>query len=329
MNVHSKLIDLFKSQQDLTQKTVSEFIDFLANSDTHEIDLATVTAAWKVKGYKSSELALIAKYIREKYLDILDLPGEKVFDCCGTGGDSAQTFNISTTCAFILSKMEVKVAKHGGRKTTSACGSIDFLEAMGIETLTEKSKIEENLKTQNLAFIASPALQKLLGRWKQVCSKLEFHGQTGLIGTLTNPVNLTHQLLGVSKREWGELMSNALLELGRERAMVVFGAPQLDEVSVCGETEIWEIENKQIKNYKINSEDYGIKKSSLDNLRGGDGKYNADIFRDLMSGNTKKHQAIWDAIVLNSAVSLKLLDKASSIKEGIDKIKNLNMEKLL
>lgn len=314
----SNFIDHFKSNQDINQSNVQDFINLLSSQDIHEIDIANLTSAWKIKGYKSQELVAIAQYIQDNYLDTITLDNlstEQVIDCCGTGGDFSGSYNISTTMSIIMASMGITVAKHGGRSTTSQSGSIDFLEALKLPTLTQKEDIINSLENNNLAFIASPALHQLLGRWKGICKKLEFGGQTGLIGTLTNPVHLTHQVLGVPKHEWGNLMINALKELGRQRAIVVYGEPRLDEASLAGQTHIWELANNNIKEYSFSPQDMGLNLTSLDAIKGGSPEYNAKIFENIINNNCS--QAIIDALSLNTALGLYILDKVQSIKDGI------------
>lgn len=313
-------MSIFQTKKSLNGHTVEQFLSVLTDPKASEEEIAALTAAWKAKGETSDELAAIAEYILKK-LDRVDTPFD-VIDCCGTGGDNSGTFNVSTTSAVLAACAGVKVAKHGGRKTTSASGSIDLLEALGASTFVEPEKIKQSLEKIGLAFIASPALHGMLGRWKNICRKLNFAGQTGLIGTLTNPVHLTHQVIGVPKPEWGPLMIEALKKLGRKQAIVVHGKPKLDEASLCGLNQLWILQNDQISEKVIDPKDFGLKEYySLDELRGGEPKENAEIFLKLIKGEAPK--AIFETVLLNTGLMLWLYGKSGSIECGMQMVKNL------
>jgi anthranilate phosphoribosyltransferase len=313
-NNFNYLIELFNSQQNLTESSLPQFLSVLTDPKSTEQELADLTAAWRNKGETSQEIALIASNVLAQ-LERICCDFE-VLDCCGTGGDNSNTFNISTTCAFIAASGGLKVAKHGGRKTTSASGSIDFLEALSLPSFTEPSKIKKLIETKGLAFIASPALHNILGRWKTVCRKMEFSGQTGLIGTLTNPVKLTQQIIGVPKPEWGPLMIEALRLLGRKKALVIHGEPKLDEASLCGKTFLWLLENNMVSEFVIDPLELGFEKHyELKDLRGGSPEENAHTFLEIINGGGSK--AIKETLFLNSALMFWLSDKVKDIKDGI------------
>jgi anthranilate phosphoribosyltransferase len=314
------LISHFKANKDLDTGSVVDFIGCLSDPNTNEDKLAELTSAWKCKGETSNEIAGIAQYILTK-LPQIKVQGD-VLDCCGTGGDNSNTFNISTSSAFLAATAGLRVAKHGGRRTTSASGSIDLVEALGIKTYTEPQKIEAALQKIGLAFIASPALHGILGRWKAVCRKLQFHGQTGLIGTLTNPVYLTHQMIGVPKEDWGPLMIEALKILGRKKALVVFGYPKLDEASLCGPTQIWQLEHSKITQFTIEPADFGLQKNYLlTDIAGGDPTENAKTFLQLIRGQASK--PIVETVCLNTGLLLWLSGQVGTIELGITKVKEI------
>lgn len=173
-----------------------------------------------------------------------------------------------------------------------------------------------------MVFISSPALHNILGRWKNVCRKLEFGGQTGLVGTLTNPVKISHQTVGVPKMEWGPLMINALKSLGRKKAIVVFSEPKLDEASFCGKNYFWVLQDDLIKEFVIDPvKDIGLRNYySLDSIRGGSPEENAKVFIALLNGKAKNE--IIDTVCFNTGLLLWLNDSAKSIQEGFQISKN-------
>ncbi|MDX1919677.1 MAG: anthranilate phosphoribosyltransferase [Candidatus Caenarcaniphilales bacterium] len=327
-NNFQHLIKLFSEGKDLDEQTAKDFISCLADPETTEEELAELTKAWKAKGETPQDLASIAKEILSR-IETVEVDDETI-DCCGTGGDNSHTFNISTASAFLAASLGLKVAKHGGRKTTSKSGSIDFLEALGVSTIAEPKRIKEALGQSGLVFIASPANQKLLGRWKGVCGKLGFYGQTGLIGTLTNPVNLTYQIIGVAKPEWGLLMAESLKLLGRKKALIVHGSTLeggLDEASLCGSTLFWKLENDEITQFTINPQEFGINKNyELKDIKGGNPEENAKTFLFFLEGKTPKtrsEEAIRETIFYNTALLLWIYGKTPTIKEGIQEAKNV------
>ncbi len=308
------LIEKFEKKKSLkTSPEIVDFISLLANPEVSDIKKAALTAAWKIKGEDPQELFLIANYL-------LDLTGRietglEVIDCCGTGGDNAQTFNISTTSAFVAAAAGVRIAKHGGRKTTSASGSIDFLEAIGIPCFNDPTQIKDLLERTNLVFISSPIMKNVLGSWKSICQKLGFAGQTGLIGTLTNPVNLNCQIIGVPKPNWGRLMAETLQLLKRKKALVIHGFPYLDEGSLGGLNKIWLLENDRITESAIDPKDLGLSKYyDLAEIKGGSPAENAQIFFDFLNG--KANEAIEKTILFNAGLILWIYGKADSALIG-------------
>lgn len=321
------LIARFQAGNDLDSQSAKNFISFLSNPNSSEDNLAELTKSWKKKGESPNDLFAIAREVLSRIENVnVDY---KVIDCCGTGGDKSGTFNISTASAFLAASLGLKVAKHGGRKTTSKAGSIDFLEALGVPTFSDGKLIQKVLQENNLVFIASPATQQLLGRWKSVCGKLGFYGQTGLIGTLTNPVNLSYQIIGVPKVEWGPLMIETLKLLGRKKALVVhgstFGNIGLDEASLCGITQFWQLENNIISQFTINPQELGFAQNyQLQDIEGGTSEENAKIFLTFLEGNppnSKHEEAIRETIFYNTALLLWLYGKTPSIKDGIKLVK--------
>lgn len=320
----NELYNCFKEDNKLSEDILQHFINYLADPNNSEVDLAALTVAWRHRGYTAEDLYYIVSYIREQYLDCVDV-AFPILDCCGVGGDHSNSYNISTTVAFVLGAMGVPVAKHGGRSTTSQSGSIDFLEAAGLPCHTQSDEIIKSLSQHNLAFIASPALQSVLGRWKQACKKTQLFGQTGLIGTLTNPINIQYQLLGVPSFELGKLMIETLQMLGRQRAMVVYGEPQLDEISVCGMSHIWELNDGNIQYYRVHPSEYGMEEFYMEELRGGSSAWNAQLFQKFIKG-VDYLPGIAESVYLNAAFALKMVGQVPSVVEGLGQVQEFQQK---
>ena len=314
------LLKSLREGQDLTSQQIKVFIKILSDSQSSEAELIDLTTAWRQKGESSTELALISQELVSR---LMPVESEGIIaDCCGTGGDGLQTFNISTTSAIVAASSGLKIAKHGGRQTTSASGSIDFLESLQVTYYTDSIDIQKALQKNNLVFIASPILHQLLGRWKKICRKLGFAGQTGLIGTLSNPIKLTHQIIGVPKLKWGSLMIEALQKIGRANALVIHGEPGLDEASFCGVTHLWHLKNGQITTSKLIPQDFNLDKfTNLENLKGGTPNHNALMFQELLSNSA--HPDLINTVCLNSGLLLWLCDQAPDIQAGFKKARHL------
>ncbi|MDX1917518.1 MAG: anthranilate phosphoribosyltransferase [Candidatus Caenarcaniphilales bacterium] len=331
MDLLVKLLSLIESDADFTAEMAGLLVEFFADKEVSLHLKAALTAAWKLRGERSEDLFQIASYIRQKKLKQPSL-ATGIADCCGTGGDQSDSFNISTATALVASSLGVSIAKHGGRKTTSTSGSVDFLEALGISTIAEPERIEKALSTHNLVFIASPALQNLLVDWKQVCRKLSFHGQTGLIGTLTNPLRLDYQLLGVSRPEWGHILVEVLRKQGLKRAAVVHSAQSFDELTTVGTNQVWFWDGTKISDYTFEPEDYGLQRAYPAQLKGGTPHINAQIFERLIDAQDQDLQPLRETIALNAGFLLWIAEKADSpgisIKLALDalqsgKVRNL------
>jgi len=307
-NLFEFLFGKLRQNQDFDNiSSVSKFVDFLAERTNSEIEIAALTAAWKTKEIKALELKLISDYLVQKIRVNSEIPEEsfkpkniKIIDCCGTGGDLSGTFNISTVSSIVAGSLGCKIVKHGGRKTTSMTGSIDLLEFLKIPVQTDFRNLKNELIEKNLVFVASPALHQILGRWKLVCRKLEIPGQTGLVGTISNPVDLDCQVLGVAKPELLELLGKTLKLLNRKKALVIHGEPRLDEASISGKTRIHQIKDQSSEEFEFTPEEFGLKRQSIEEIRGGSPETNARILDKIL--NNRSSRAQLEVILLNAGL---------------------------
>jgi len=237
-----------------------------------------------------------------------------VLDTCGTGGDVKGTFNISTAAAFVAAVAGISVAKHGNRSVSSCCGSADILEALGISIGLPPEKLEECLEAIGIAFLFAPnlhpAMKYAMPARKQVAKRTIFN----ILGPLTNPAGATHQLLGVYDRRWAEVMAKVLRNLGTAHALVVHGEDGLDEITTAAPTFIAEASGDGIRAYTVTPEEFGIKRASPEDLKGGSAADNAGIVLDILQGKPGPRR---DIVVLNAAAAIYAADMAGSIKEGI------------
>ncbi|MEJ8544858.1 anthranilate phosphoribosyltransferase [Brevibacillus borstelensis] len=270
-------------------------------------------AGMRMKGERAEEIIGFAKAMRERAVRLpLDVPG--MVDTCGTGGDGSHTFNISTAAAIVAASAGVPIAKHGNRAVSSKSGSADVLEALGVPITLSPEDAADCLRATNLCFLFAPlyhqAMKHAAGPRRELAVRTVFN----LLGPLTNPAEAKYQLLGIYDAKLLHTVAEVLRELGVERALVVAGADGLDELTVTGPSFVSELRDGIITDYEIEPEQFGLKRHSLDALRGGDAKENAKIVEDIYSG---KRGAARDIVLLNAGAILYLSGKVSSIGHGV------------
>ncbi|MDD1672818.1 MAG: anthranilate phosphoribosyltransferase, partial [Methanomicrobiales archaeon] len=267
----------------------------------------------RMKGESIAELAVFARVMREKATPFRPSVSGSLVDTCGTGGDGSSTFNISTTAAFVTAGAGVPVVKHGNRSVSSRCGSADVLEALGVQVQLEPDLTSRILERYRIAFLFAPlyhpAMRYVMGPRKELGFRTVFN----LLGPLTNPAGANAQLMGVYHPSLTEKMVRVLDILGVDRAMVVYGAG-LDEITTHGYTRVSELSNRGMMTYMIRCERYGIRKASLDDLKGGEAATNARILLEVLSG---KRGPARDIVLLNAGAAIYLGGKARGMEEGI------------
>jgi anthranilate phosphoribosyltransferase len=237
-----------------------------------------------------------------------------VFDTCGTGGDRAHTFNVSTVAALVLAACGVRVAKHGNRSVSSKCGSADLFEALGVQISAEPAVVERCLEEAGIAFFFAPTFHPSMRHAGPTRKDLGVRTAFNLLGPLTNPARASRQLVGVPRPELTELVARSLALLGSERAWVVHGADGLDEISTTGYTKVSECRGGAVNTFYVHPADFGLPKANPVQLRGGDATENAAIARRVLAG---ERGAPRDIVVLNAAASLLIAERAGSVAEGI------------
>ncbi len=301
-------------RKDLSAEEAGNAMQAIMSGEAGNIQTAAFLASLRTKGETEEEIAAFARVMRELALKI-NPKVEKSVDVCGTGGDAIETFNISTTAAFI-SACVVPVAKHGNRSVTSKCGSADVIEELGVNLALPPRRIEECIEKIGIGFMFAPLHHQAMKNVMEVRQKLGMRTVFNILGPLTNPANASHQLIGVYHAELTELMAKVLRILGLKKALVVHGEPGVDEVSVCGKTKVSQLSNREITTYFITPEDFGVERASPEKIAGGDRKESARILRDVL--NCKEEGAKRDVVLLNAAAAIFAADEARSIEEGFE-----------
>ncbi|WP_430788887.1 anthranilate phosphoribosyltransferase [Virgibacillus flavescens] len=278
-----------------------------------DTEIASLLTALRAKGETADEITGIVEVIRSASQSIpTSLP--HVMDNCGTGGDQSNSFNISTTAAFVIAGAGVTIAKHGNRSISSKTGSADVLEHLGISLSFQPEQTEEILQENGIAFLFAPHVHPNLKRFMKVRKELGLPTIFNLIGPLTNPVKLDSQLLGIYRRDMLDLMAESLNKLGRRRALVVNGSGYMDEASLAGENHLVLLEDGKTSSFTLRPEEVGLATYNNEQIRGGSAKDNAVILQNVLHG---KKGPYLDTVLLNAALGLFANGKAHTIEEGI------------
>jgi anthranilate phosphoribosyltransferase len=305
----SKLVEL----QNLTEEEAAQAMRQIMEGGATPAQIAAFLTGLRIKGETIEEITGCARVMREKATPIR-APYPNVIDTCGTGGDGAQTFNISTTAAFVVAGAGVPVAKHGNRAISSRCGSADLLQALGVTIELSPEMTEQCLAEVGLTFLFAPlfhsAMKYAIGPRREIGVRTIFN----ILGPLTNPAGAKHQILGVSRQELAEPMARVLGNLGSARAFVVHGADGLDEITTTGETLMTVLERGHISRAVISPEQFGLRRAPLGALGGGNAQQNAAITLAVLEGRQGPHR---DVVLLNAAAALAVAGTVPDLQAGL------------
>jgi anthranilate phosphoribosyltransferase len=300
-------------RENLNEEQMSQMITDIFSGNITDAQIGAMMAALATKGETFEELAGAARAMRRKALRI-QTSTSTVVDTCGTGGDGAHTFNISTTTSFVVSACGVTVAKHGNRSVSSQCGSADLLEALGVKLDTAPEIVEEAVQEIGIGFLFAPLYHGAMRFAAKARKEVGLRSIFNMLGPLTNPAGANCQLLGVYAPELTEMFAHALQLLGAKRAFVVHGHDGLDEISVCAPTRISELKDGLIRTYDISPEQFFSEKAKPADLLGGNPEENAQITRNILNGEKGPKRNV---ILINAAAALVAAGQAEDFKQGI------------
>jgi len=300
-------------RKDLNENQMAQMITEIFSGDITDAQIGALMAALATKGETFEELAGAARAMRRKALRI-QTSARTVVDTCGTGGDGAQTFNISTTTAFVVAGCGVTVAKHGNRSVSSQCGSADLLETLGIKLDTDPEIVEEAVQDIGIGFLFAPIYHGAMRYAAQARKEIGLRSIFNMLGPLTNPAAANCQLLGVYAPELTEMFAQALQLLEAKRAFVVHGHDGLDEISVCAPTRISELKDGLIRTYDIVPEQFFGTRADPADLKGGKPEDNAAITLSILKGEKGPKR---DVILLNASAALVAAGLAEEFQDGI------------
>lgn len=304
----------------LTEDEVRAVINQIMRGEATSAQIGGFLIGLKINGETQSQILGAVKALRDNFIPVKIENPKHLIDTCGTGGDGAKTFNISTAVAIVAASGGAKVAKHGNRAVSSKSGSADVLTELGIKTDFDENQNRKIIEENGMAFLFAP---KYNGAMKNVANERRELGTRtifNIIGPLSNPAPLTGQLLGVYDESLVKPIGETLLNLGLNRAMVVCGDDGLDEITTTTTTNVCEIKDGEIKTYKLDPEKLGFKKADLEEIKGGDAKENSQIIINVLKGEAGAPR---DIVVLNAGAALYVAELANSLEEGIKKANEL------
>ncbi len=275
--------------------------------------IAAFITALRIKGETADEITGLARVMRARAATI-DPGLPTLVDTCGTGGDGANTFNISTTAAFVVAGAGLPVAKHGNRAASSRCGSADVLEALGVNIALTPLQVEEAIRRVGIGFLFAQAFHKAMKHAAAPRRELGIRTVFNLLGPLANPANASVQVLGVYQPALTSVLATVLGRLGVREAFVVHGLAGLDEISISGPTQVSHLRQGQVTDLVVTPEDAGLPRADQATLRGGDAAANAQITLAILQGEKGPRRSV---VLLNAAAAFVAAGVAASLREGV------------
>lgn len=302
--------------KNLTQDEMTSLMRQMMHGETSPVLIAAIIIGLRVKKESVEEIAAAAQVMRELVVKVDVSEALHLVDTCGTGGDSAHTFNISTASAFVAAAAGASVAKHGGRSVSSKSGSADILEALGVNLNQTPRQVARCIHEIGLGFMFAPNYHAAMKHAAPVRRELGVKTLFNILGPLTNPANARRQLLGVFHEDLVETMARVLQKLGSQHVLIVHGKDGLDEISISGETNIGELKNGHITHYTIKPEDFNLKTASIETIQVTDSEH-AKIM--LMSVLENVAGPARDIVLLNAGAAIYVSGIAETFAQGIQK----------
>ena len=304
-------------KENLSGSMAEQAMDEIMSGQATPVQMSAFLVALSMKGATIEEITACAKGMRNHCVKLLN--DQDVLEIVGTGGDRANSFNISTISALVVSAAGVPVAKHGNRAATSKCGAADVLEALGVKIDLAPEKSAELLKRLNICFMFAQNYHLSMKYVAPVRRELPIPTMFNILGPLTNPAGASMQLMGVYEEGLVEPLARVLRNLGVTRAMVVFGQDGLDEISASSPTTVCEVREKEFASYVLTPEQFGMERCRKEELTGGTPEENAEIARRILNGEKGPKR---NAVVLNSAAALHIT-KGISMEDAVVQVQEL------
>lgn len=319
-NQWSELLQQILDRDSLSIEQASTLMQGWLNDQIPPVLSGAILAALQSKGVSAAELAGMATVLQSQ-AQVSDRLAFPVIDTCGTGGDGASTFNISTAVAFVAAAAGLRVAKHGNRSASSRVGSADVLEALGVNLAASPDQIQAAISEVGITFLFAPGWHPALKVVAPMRRMLKVRTVFNLLGPLVNPMQPTGQVIGVFNATLLEPIAEALKMLGKESAIVLHGREKLDEAGLGDLTDMAVLNQGQVELTSIDPQEFGLQKAAIESLRGGDVDENSEILKSVLQG--KGTQAQQEAVALNAALALRVGQAVDSYQQGVDRAKDV------
>ena len=312
---YSLVLELLLSANDLTEEQSNYLMNSWLENKIEPVQTGALLAAFRSKGISGNELSVMAKVLQDASKTPSNLPDFQLVDTCGTGGDGANTFNISTAVAFVSAALGVKIAKHGNRSASGKVGSADVLENLGLPLNVSSEKVIEALQAFGITFLFAPSWHPSLVNLAPLRKSLGIRTIFNLLGPLVNPFRPKAQVLGVAKANLLDPMSIALKGMGLNRAVVVHGSGGLDEASLSGENQFRFLDKGSIKSEIIHPNDLALSEISNESLKGDNLHTNSQILMSLLKGEGNKYHK--EVVAFNTALVLWVSGAEDNLSLGV------------
>jgi len=300
---------------DLNREDMNSVMQTIMQGNATSAQIGGLLVALRIKGETVDEITAAAEVMRELVAKV-DVDKTNLIDTCGTGGDSSNTFNISTTSAFVVAASGARVAKHGNRSVSSKSGSADVLEAAGINIELNAEQVASCIENVGIGFMFAPmhhsAMKHAIGPRRELGVRTLFN----VLGPLTNPAAAPNQVIGVFSKEWLNSLAETLKQLGSNHVLVVHSEDGMDEISISAKTLIAELKNGKIKNYEISPDSFGISKYNIEELSVKNTNESLTMMKSVLDNNDNAAKAI---VSINAGAAIYAAGISNSIKDGIDK----------
>ncbi len=303
------------NNKNLTIDEMCDVMRLIMSGKTTEAQLGGFLIGLRCKGETIDEIAAAVQVMRELATKVV-INGQHVIDTCGTGGDGANTFNISTTCAFVVAAAGGQVAKHGNRSVSSSCGSADLLEAAGVILDLSVEKVTQCVNELGVGFLFAPKHHGAMKHTIKVRKEMGVRTLFNLLGPLSNPAGAPNQLIGVFAKEWVEPIAQVLKKLGSHHVLVVHADDGLDEISIASDTTIAELKEGEIFTYTISPEQFGFKRTSLTELAVVDAESSLVMVNSVLDNKSGPAR---DIVILNAGAAIYAANITDSLAAGIKK----------
>ncbi len=303
---------------DLTFEEAQEAMGEIMSGGATDAQIGSFLTALRMKGETIDEISAFALSMREYCRRINPKVDGRLVDTCGTGGDRIDTFNISTTAAFVVSGADVSIAKHGNRSVTSSCGSAEVLQGLGLNLSLDPGDVERSIEEVGIGFMFAPAFHPAMKHAVGPRRELGVRTVFNILGPLTNPAGASAQLLGVYDPDLTEPLAKSLKRLGSEEAMVVHGLDGMDEISNLGATRVSWLRAGDVSTFEVTPMNFGVGHASPEEIRGGDPKESAELTYRILNGIEGSDDPRTEIVLMNSAAGIVVAGKADDFMCGME-----------